>query len=158
MNHKTQLLILSAGLIVIGLLFYWVNFTHPAETEHKKTVKVQKEQTEKSDEESIAADENIAIAEDIDVPDQKAVESKQVKAEPDYKEVFKEKPAPQSTVERMTQGETLEKLKEKSDALIKEANERIKSKNLKTDRDSPLSETVDDLKHKIENIEKEIER
>ncbi len=153
MNNKTQLLILLTGLVLIGILFYLVNFTQPTSTQNKQESKqIQKSTSQES------VETTVATSKDTTPQTKTPSADTTTKATPAYKEVFKETLAPKTDIERITEREVIAKLDEQSDALIKEADARIEAKNLKVETEPLSPEKIDALQQKAEVLQNKIDK
>ncbi|UFH59969.1 hypothetical protein [Sulfurovum mangrovi] len=145
-ENKPQLILFTIGLLLIGWLFYFVNIkdSQPQIENNTDIVKAMNPPlNDKSEHNNLASSKPQGTAE--------ASNSNRYEAK-SYKEVFKATPESKTMIERFTESEKIDRLKEESDALIAEANARIKEKNLRTNNTPPSPEELEKLQTKIESM------
>jgi|GEM_PF-2209729 len=146
-ENKLQLILFAIGLLLIGWLFYFVNIKDSQPQIENNNAQILKAlNTVKN---NPSEHNNVSSSQPLMTPELSNPNRYEPKS---YKEVFKNTPESKTTIERFIETGKMERLKEESDALIAEANARIKDKNLRTNQAPPSDEELEKLQIAIESM------
>lgn len=145
-ENKPKLILFAIGLLLIGWLFYFVNINdiQPQTASNAQIVKAVNISNHNPSEHNHVASSQPLVAPEPSNPNRYEPKS--------YQEVFKETSESKTTIDRFTESEKIDQLKEESDALIAEADARIKEKNLRNNQVPPSDEEFEKLQNTIESM------